>query len=156
MIIETHLITEAQQIALMDLWNSNYPDTLFHSSMESFHQYLNELAHKKYYLIFDQELVAAFALQFVRNEETWFAIIVDEKQQNKGWGKSLLTALQLNNTYLLGWVIDSTNYQRIDGRPYPSPLEFYIKNDFRIISNERLENEKLSAVKISWTKKAKI
>lgn len=152
MIIETDSLTEVQQTELLNLWNAAYPATLFHPHVESFDRYLNDLENKKFYLILNNDLVTAFAMQFVRDEETWFAVIVNENAQKKGLGKSLLAALQSTNERLSGWVIDTNGYQRVDGQTYLSPLEFYIKNNFRIVEEQRLENERISAVKIIWNR----
>ena len=39
-----------------------------------------------------------------------------------------------------------------NGQPYLSPLTFYINNGFTALPHARLENEKISAVKIEWKK----
>jgi len=53
---------------------------------------------------------------------------------------------------LNGWVVDGERYIKSNGEKYLSPLEFYKKNDFEILVGERLETEKISAVKIKWKK----
>jgi len=40
-----------------------------------------------------------------------------------------------------------------NGVGYKSPFLFYIKNDFSVFENTRIENEKISAVKTNWTNK---
>ena len=56
------------------------------------------------------------------------------------------------NSELNGWVIDHNKELKQNKEYYISPIEFYIKNDFRIIAETRLELENISAVKIKWTK----
>ncbi|MFT4741942.1 MAG: hypothetical protein ACI9L9_002739, partial [Marivirga sp.] len=51
-----------------------------------------------------------------------------------------------------GWVIDHSNERKSNGRLYISPLNFYLKNGFKKLSRNRLELDKISAVKIKWEK----
>ena len=37
------------------------------------------------------------------------------------------------------------------GKPYRSPLDFYIKNGFKVLPEIRLELPSISAVKIKWS-----
>ena len=61
--------------------------------------------------------------------------------QKRGLGTKLLELLKEKENILNGWVIDHANYIKQNGEPYPSPLEFYIKNDFNVHSDIRLEIE---------------
>ena len=53
---------------------------------------------------------------------------------------------------LNGWVIDHNNDKKINGLTYFSPLKFYEKCGFEIQTDNRLELDKISAVKIKWVK----
>ena len=83
----------------------------------------------------------------------WFAIILSEKIKGKGFGRKMLDVLKQNETVLNGWVIEHNNDQKIIGKYYLSPLQFYGKCGFEILTTERLELDKISAVKIKWIKK---
>jgi hypothetical protein len=69
-----------------------------------------------------------------------------------GYGSTILKQMKEKETCLAGWVIDGTNYIKADGQPYHSPLGFYLKNQFSILKDSRLETEKISAVKIIWNR----
>nr|WP_290861271.1 GNAT family N-acetyltransferase [Flavobacterium sp.] len=87
---------------------------------------------------------------FVRDSEQWFALLIDSRFQGMGLGTFLLNELKKTQPELNGWVIDHENDLKQNGKPYLSPLAFYKKNNFEVLGNFRIENEKLSAVKIKW------
>ena len=70
--------------------------------------------------------------------------------QGKGFGMLLLDELKKNKLILNGWVIDHQNYLKQNKEPYLSPLFFYTKNGFLVENDIRIENDKISAVKIRW------
>lgn len=53
---------------------------------------------------------------------------------------------------LNGWVMDHENDLKASGDIYLSPIRFYLKNDFEILNEIRLETEIMSAVKIKWSR----
>lgn len=63
----------------------------------------------------------------------------------------MLDKIKNNEKALNGWVIDHNNDKKKNGQHYISPLKFYEKCDFRVLSDIRLELDKISAVKIKWT-----
>lgn len=89
---------------------------------------------------------------FTRDEEIWFSIIINKNHQKRGIGRMLLNKAKEGYIVLNGWVVDKDSYLKQDGSPYSSPLGFYQKNGFEVLPEIRLSNEKLSAVKIRWTK----
>ncbi|KQB41297.1 hypothetical protein [Flavobacterium aquidurense] len=86
----------------------------------------------------------------MREDENWFAIILDHQIQGKGNGSLLMNEIKSKNDCLNGWVVDHENEVKQNGDLYKSPMPFYIKNGFTIIAEKRIENEKMSAVKINW------
>lgn len=86
----------------------------------------------------------------MREGEDWFAIILDSKIQGKGNGSLLINEIKKKNTSLNGWVIDNENEVKQNNEFYKSPMPFYIKQGFTILTETRIENEKMSAVKINW------
>jgi GNAT superfamily N-acetyltransferase len=107
------------------------------------------LSDKKHYLLQNEsDEIHGWAITFARENETWFAIIINSKIQNQGFGKQLLNHLKSIEKKLSGWVIDHNNDFKFDGIVYVSPLKFYLKNGFSICNEIRIETEKISAVKI--------
>ncbi|WP_044201210.1 GNAT family N-acetyltransferase [Flammeovirga sp. OC4] len=135
---------------LMTIWNNEYPMQLSYKSINAFETYLNGISNKRFILVktYGNQIVGWF-LKFEREEERWFATIVDEKHKGKGIGSTLLKLGKKQFGNLNGWVIDHNRYFKNNGQKYLSPLEFYIKNACRVQHGERLEVPVLSAVKIT-------
>lgn len=136
----------------LQLWNSEYPQQLAYTEVKELEGYLSKLGDLSHLLLIQQGQILGWYFNFLRNEKRWFVMLLDQKIQGKGWGTEVLKIAKENNIELNGWVIDSDNYLKQDGSSYSSPLGFYLKNGFELIPECRLENEKLSAVKIKWTK----
>lgn len=150
-IIEKDVLTLEQKDSLMQLWNREYPARLHLNTIEDFELYLNGLANTKHYLLLnDYDKIIGWTFTFLRENENWFAIILDSQIQGKGNGSLLISELKKHNTILNGWVTDHENEVKQNGDSYKSPMPFYIKNGFTIIAERRLENEKMLAVKINW------
>ncbi|MXV50639.1 hypothetical protein GS399_06610 [Pedobacter sp. HMF7647] len=134
------------------LWNSEYPESLVHPDGNSFREYLNTLIEPSHYLLSDEfGQLKGWAVTFTRDESKWFALILDSSIHRKGYGKFMLDKLKQDNQELNAWAIDQSNTLKSDGAVYLSPLDFYLKNGFRKVSDVRIENEKMSAVKIVWS-----
>lgn len=97
-----------------------------------------------------QEKINAWAFTFLREEENWFAVILNSQIQRKGNGSLLINELKKNNANLNGWVIDHENEVKQNAAFYKSPIPFYIKNGFTILTEIRIETEKMSGVRINW------
>jgi hypothetical protein len=152
-IVEKKVLSLEQKEALCQLWNNEYPEKLSYKKTEEFDMYLNSLSDTKHYLlIVDANEIKGWAFTFLREDEMWFAIIVDGQMQGKGKGSLLLEVLKKGKNNLNGWVVDHENDSKQNGEAYISPLLFYIKNGFTICNGTRIENEKISAVKINWNR----
>jgi GNAT superfamily N-acetyltransferase len=150
-IIEKDVLTLEQKDSLMQLWNNEYPERLHLNAIEDFDLYLNGLANTKHYLLVDDSArIIGWTFTFLREDENWFAIILDHQIQGKGNGSLLMNEIKSKNDCLNGWVIDHENEVKQNGDFYKSPMPFYTKNGFTIIAETRIENEKMSAVKINW------
>lgn len=151
-IIRTPALTDQENLQVLNLWNSQYPEKLSYHSLEAFKAYLQNLSNLKHFLLTnDDDLILGWALTFDRANERWFAIILADDIKGKGFGRKMLSQLKEQEPILNGWVIDHQNDLRKNGKPYLSPLKFYEKCDFEILTSERLELETISAVKIRWT-----
>ncbi|OMQ12360.1 N-acetyltransferase [[Flexibacter] sp. ATCC 35103] len=150
-IVEVKVLSEGQKEVLRELWNNEYPARLHLKTIADFDLYLNGLSNTKHYLLFDDsDLIVGWTFTFLREDENWFAIILDHQIQGKGNGSLLMNKIKSKNDCLNGWVTDHENEVKQNGDLYKSPMPFYIKNGFAIIAETRIENEKMSAVKINW------
>lgn len=150
-IIEKEILSLEEKEILRDLWNNEYPAKLNLKTVEDFELYLNGISNTKHYLLFDDaNKINGWAFTFLRDGEDWFAIILNHRIQGKGNGSLLINELKKNKNSLNGWVIDHEDEVKQNKEMYKSPLVFYIKNDFTVFSETRIENEKMSAVKINW------
>lgn len=154
-VIEKIYLSPEQKLALLKLWNSEYPANICFNPTE-FENYLTQLNDKKHLLLIDElERIAGWFFTFVREGEKWFAMIIRNDLQGTGLGTQFLNNAKKSETILNGWVVDHENYLAGNGKPYRSPIGFYLKNGFKICSEIRLETEKLSAVKILWEREPK-
>lgn len=151
-ISSTNHLTLQQKHQILHLWNNEYPEKLAYQNIADFENYLEKLNEVNHFILADEEKIYGWAITFIREHETWFAIILSENLHGQGWGTKVLNKLKQNKNELNGWVIDHSNDKKLNGNFYKSPLEFYIKNDFKVLSDTRLELEIMSAVKIKWTK----
>lgn len=144
---------EIEKREILNLWNDEYPEKLNYHTLSEFEEYLRSLTGQSHILMINEnQSIIGWYFDFIRKNERWFAIIIDSKYQGKGLGTKLLKLGKEKESELNGWVIDKLGSKKRNGELYKSPLNFYIKNGFEKFENERLELEKLSAVKIKWKK----
>lgn len=147
-----HLDTQ-QKLQIFRLWNNEYPQSLSYPNLDKLDVYLSGIINPvHYFLLNNRDEIIGWASTFRRENEIWFAIIIDGKYHGKGFGKMLLDELKKEENELNGWVIDGNSDQKSNGDLYISPLPFYIKNKFQILSAIRLELDIFSAVKIIWSR----
>lgn len=153
-IVQKEILSEEEKQTLFQLWNSEYPEKVCHKELLDFDMYLDGLSNKKHFLLLgERDEILGWAFSFFREKEDWFAIILNSEIQGKGFGTLLLDELKKNKSVFNGWVADHQNDFKQNKERYNSPLPFYIKNDFIICEDTRIENEKISAVKIKWDRK---
>jgi hypothetical protein len=153
-IIQTAILTLEQKQTLFELWNSEYPEKIGYKELSEFENYLDGLSSIKHYMFVDDAAaLQGWAFAFMREGEDWFGILINSKNQGKRFGTLLLEELKKNKSVLNGWATDHQNDVKRNKESYLSPLGFYSKNGFIVIENMRLENEKISAVKIRWERK---
>lgn len=142
-----------QRLELMQLWNEEYPQQLCYQSVDEFDKYLSELTDKIHILLLDEKnRIKGWGLLFGRSGETWFLIILQHSAQGLGNGTVILNMLKSKTDQLSGWVTDHDQYRTAKGAVYNSPLRFYLKNGFSVCADTRYETEKLSAVKVAWSR----
>ena len=151
--IKCYSLSTSEKQEILVLWNNEYPEKLSYNSLEEFDTYLKKLSEQSHILLKDKDkIIRGWYFDFMRDNEKWFAIILDSKVHGKGIGTKMLALAKQKEKELNGWVIDHNGAKKQNGTPYSSPLNFYLKNGFKKLDNERLELEKISAVKIKWKK----
>jgi GNAT superfamily N-acetyltransferase len=141
---------------LLKLWNKEYPNSIANSSIENLNAYLHKLENPLHVLLISDEALLAWFCEFDRDGERNFAMIVENNSQGKGLGTKLLQDAKQRNTALNGWVVQGNDYKKSDGSLYPSPIAFYEKNGFEILTDQIWETDVLKTVKIRWVYKEKI
>ncbi len=149
-ITKTKILTGQQEEQIDKLWNQEYPIKL----ANRFRLLLDGAQDYNHYIIEDaKKNIIGWAVDFVKENETRFSIIVASESKGKGLGSLLIEKLKEENKEFYGWVIDHDRDIKQNGEPYLTPIPFYIKNGFKILSEIRIESEMISAVKIKWTTK---
>jgi GNAT superfamily N-acetyltransferase len=144
-------LTAEEQEAARAIWNNEYPVNLRLETPGDFERYLSNLSEKTHYLVKDGDVLLGWGLTFLRDNECWFAMILDRSIQGKGIGSELLDRMKSQHPRLFGWVVDHGNDLKVNGEPYHSPMDFYRKNGFSVDANVRLELPAISAVRVFFT-----
>lgn len=147
----TKELIPTQKAEIRKMWNSVYPESLLLATADDFERYLEPLGKQQHYLLkhLSGELVG-WGITFERENARWFAMILDDSIHRTGMGTVLLKRMQADQPQLSGWVIDHNNAVRTNGKPYLSPVEFYLKNKFVLEPETRLELPSISAVCIRY------
>ncbi|WP_026933313.1 GNAT family N-acetyltransferase [Christiangramia echinicola] len=142
-------LNEKQQI--LELWNGEYPRDLKYENFEQFEDYLKNLRDQNHILVLDENQdITGWYVDFIRENERWFAVILKSEFQGKRIGTTLIQEVKKYRTELNGWVISTNDYVKCNDEPYRSPLGFYEKNGFLIHKDKMLKTTKIMAIKISW------
>jgi GNAT superfamily N-acetyltransferase len=142
---KTKHLTNNQFQQINQLWNEEYPVNL----KDRFGILLDGATNYNHYLIEDENKnILAWAVDFEKDYEIRFSIIVNRNQQRKGLGNSLIDRLKKDLREFYGWVIDHNDYKKENGEYYHSPLMFYTKQGFEILYDTRIDTDILNAVKI--------
>jgi len=152
----TDSLNKAQEEALHDLWNSEYPKETAHKDIAGLEAYLNGLGQCRHYLLKSDAGggIDGWASTFDREGERWFAIIIDNKHQRKGFGSLLLDRLKQDEQVLNGWITEG-DLLKVNGEAYLSPLAFYQRNGFKVHRDITYKHNSLLFVKISWLQAVK-
>lgn len=143
----TLFLNSEEKEAVFDLWNKEYPENLMFNNTEDLDKYLNGLSDIYHVLVKGKNSkIIGWHLDFIREKECWFAMILESSIHEKGIGTRLLNMAKKRNSSLNGWVIDNRLNLKADGNHYRSPVEFYLKNEFQLLPEIRLELPFISAV----------
>ncbi|MFT7900822.1 GNAT family N-acetyltransferase [Tenacibaculum ascidiaceicola] len=130
------------------LWNREYPHVIEQKSIEDFNQYLESLKNKNHLLVIENNRVLGWCCDFIREDECWFAMILDKEIQGKRIGRRLIEKLKKRHKKLNGWVVIGESYLKENKETYKSPIGFYKKLGFTVFEKEKLDSSILNAVKI--------
>lgn len=146
-------LTLSQKQQIFELWNKEYPRNLKYNSVEELENYLRELMDQNHMLLLDEkDTIKGWYFDFIRENERWFVAIIDLDFQGRTFGTQLMELAKQERSDLSGWVINSDNYQKLNGEKYKSPTGFYKKLGFEILSEIILINDKITATKIRWSR----
>ncbi len=147
-ILKTKELTSLQSEQINQLWNDEYPLKL----KNRFSILLDDTESHNHYLIEDSEKnVIAWAVDFKKENQIRFSIIVSSIHKGSGLGGLLINKLKEENKEFYGWVIDHNNDLKSNGENYKSPMPFYMKYGFEILTDIRIDSEMITAVLIKWT-----
>ncbi|MCX6185942.1 MAG: hypothetical protein NTU43_02955 [Bacteroidetes bacterium] len=128
-IIKTTQLTKHQLAQINQLWNDEYPIKL----KDRFPILLDGIDRYNHYFIEDkQQDIIAWAVDFEKEKQVRFSIIVS------------------SNIEFYGWVIDHNDDLKNNGDQYLSPISFYLKHGFEILNDIRIDSEMIKAVLIKW------
>jgi hypothetical protein len=145
---KTTLLSDKQKEQIHSLWNDEYPAKL----KDRFSILLEGVAWFNHYIIEDvNNNLIAWAVDFEKEKQVRFSIIVSSKHKGKGLGSMLISRLKKENQEFYGWVIDHDEDLKLDGGIYKSPMSFYLKHDFHILNEKRIDSEMIRAVLIKWS-----
>ncbi len=141
-------LSSKQISEINSLWNEEYPINL----KDRLSILLAETKNNTHYLMEENNEIIAWAIIFDSQNEVRFSIIVSSRFKNLGLGTILMDRLKLENPEFYGWVIDNNNDLKNNGENYLTPIPFYLKHGFEILTEQRLETPIISCVKIKWGK----
>lgn len=147
-IFKTKILTDRQKEEINALWNNEYPAKL----KDRFPILLEGTAWHNHYIIEDSDAsVIAWAVDFQKEKQVRFSIIVSSIYKGIGLGSALIDKLKAENHEFYGWVIDHDMDVKLNGEHYKSPMPFYLKHDFEILSEQRIDSEMIRAVLIRYS-----
>lgn len=144
---QTKILTNKQSEQIHALWNEEYPAKL----KDRFPILLDGADWYNHYVIEDMNHdTIAWAVDFEKEKQVRFSIIVSALHKGQGLGGMLIDKLKTENKEFYGWVIDHNDDLKLNGEQYLSPMPFYLKHGFKILNDQRIDNEMIKAVLIQW------
>ena len=98
---KTTILTDKQKEQIHSLWNDEYPAKL----KDRFSILLENVDWFNHYIIEDlNNNLIAWAVDFEKDRQVRFSIIVSSKHKGKGIGSMLISKLKKENHEFYGWV----------------------------------------------------
>jgi len=146
-ILKIKVLNPFQLEQIDQAWNDEYPLKL----TKRFGILLDGTDNHLYYLMEDLDnKVVAWGVMFEKEAEKRFSIIVFNKFKGFGYGRRIIDEFRKDHSTFYGWVIDHDNDVKSNGEKYISPMPFYLKLGFKVLRDQRIDTEIISAVKISY------
>jgi len=146
---KTSKLSASEKMDIFHIWNTVYPAQITHNTIADLDKYLATIGNTTHTLAKINERTVGWLSTFDRNNDRWFAIIVDPGHQRRSIGTRLMHELQTTEQKVYGWIVLEDNYIKRDGSVYLSPKEFYKKFDF-VITDEFFASDALTTTKIYW------
>ncbi len=141
-------LNDLQKDAVQKLWNEEYPKSIALKTKQDLESYLEKLQGQSHILLSNEsETIIGWFFGFIREDERWFAIIVNSNAHKKGYGSTLLNRAKSLYVELNGWVITDASHTKADSSAYIFPLGFYQKSGVSVLENETFETDKMKTVK---------
>ena len=152
-IIKTRTPSDEQLEKLRQLWNTEFPAVIAHPDRASLEAYLAKLKDIKFFFVTDDDAnILGWYMDFFRDGERWFVLVISREAQNKRFGSTLLKMGLEEQEELNGWVVGSSTYEKADGSIYMSPLPFYIKQGVRVFPDITFEAKGIKSIKIKLSR----
>lgn len=153
-ITQIHQLNHRQrEVIRTQLWNQEYPISIQLQSHQAFSEYLFPLEDRRHYLAIENEEIVGWLMDFIRDEQRYFAMIVLQEHQRKGIGSTLLSTAKENNNRLTGWVIeDNQTLLKQNGEIYTPPISFYERHQFQLLRDVQLKIPQFAMFQIQWRK----
>lgn len=149
--IRINSLSNQQKKEIIHLWNKEYPKKIAYHSIDQFEVYLDQLLDKHHIILVNKnDTLKGWFVDFIRDGERWFAMILDASTQGKGLGSKFLDLAKEQNDALNGWVVDNNHEIKQDGTYYKSPIQFYEKNGFQILSDIHIDKKEINGIKVKW------
>lgn len=140
-------LSASQSEQINRLWNDEYPLKL----KDRFPLLLADVDSHNHYIIEDNNKnIIAWAVDFEKDRQVRFSIIVSSIHKGKDLGGMLIEKLKTENKEIYGWVIDHNDDLKSNGEYYKTPMPFYLKHGFEVLKDNRIDNEMIRAVLIKW------
>jgi len=105
-IIHVSELSDIMKTQVIHLWNKEYPTVVLFSDEKAFDKYTLQLSQLEYLLLVKDDVLIGWLSLFVRDNEQFFAIIVDSDHQQNGYGKLLTDEAKSKRSILHGWVVN--------------------------------------------------
>lgn len=149
--VNTKILSEHQQSQLFLLWNNESPRIISYEKENDLKKFLAHLIQPRHILLIDKDKnVQGWFVDFLKNDEKWFIVIINSRLKGKGYGSKILTKAKEINSELNGWIINTHEYLLINGNTYIPPIKFYKKNGFEIFPEIMRKTNGLKTIKIRW------
>lgn len=146
-------LTEKQFQLIFLLWNKVYPVAFHFDHWQYLKNYFISYTDHHHILYMNNKSIEGWWCDFIREDERWFTILVNNDLHKRGIGRSLVELGRKQHKSINGWVIETNELPKIEGDLYQSPMGFYLKMGFEKTKIHVETNSNIKTVKIRWVNK---